>query len=64
MRTFVDGVNSYSCDCDLRLLETDIDGDHVCENLTIALLARVYAMGNKMRLGNPTQPIDVENVRV
>ena len=31
--TCVDGVNSYSCDCDPGFQETDIDVDEVCENL-------------------------------
>ena len=28
--TCVDGVDSYSCDCDPGLQETDIDGEDVC----------------------------------
>ena len=52
--------NSYSCDFDLRFQETDINGDQVCENLTIALRQGASE--------NPAHPIDVQklvlNVRV
>ena len=32
-RTCVDGVSSYSCDCDPAFREMDIDGEKVCGNI-------------------------------